>query len=156
MSKLKVIRALSIAQPWAECIVAKGKNVENRDWNTWFRGYFAVHASRSKSGDRFEACSDSYGIRLDPADLVFGAIVGFAELVAVITKAEVSRKTHKWFVGEYGFVLSNVVRLRNPVPAKGSLSFWKLEGRALSAALGQLNSSQVKQIASRPLSKLTV
>lgn len=153
MSKLVELRALSIAQPWAECIVSKGKNVENRSWNTKFRGYFAIHASQSKSADRFEYCRSEMGIRLNPSDLEFGCIVGFAELVDVITEDEITRETKKWFGGEYGFVLKNVIRLKNPVPAKGSLSFWKLRGRALTAALRELSSAQTKKIEGNPLSK---
>ena len=29
MIKIKELKALSIAQPWAECIVSKGKNIES-------------------------------------------------------------------------------------------------------------------------------
>ena len=55
---VKSLRALSIAQPWANCIVSKGKNVENRSWNTKFRGYFAIHASQKKDLDRFAYCQE--------------------------------------------------------------------------------------------------
>ena len=153
MPKIKELRALSIAQPWAECIVSKGKNVENRSWNTKFRGYFAIHASQSKSADRFEYCASELGLRFDQSKLAFGCIVGFAELVEVITEDEVTRNTKKWFGGEYGFVLKNIIRLKNPVLVKGSLSFWKLNGRALSAALKELSSAQIKKIEKNPLSK---
>jgi ASCH domain len=39
------MKALSIQQPWAWAIIYAGKNIENRTWNTHFRGTFAVHAS---------------------------------------------------------------------------------------------------------------
>jgi hypothetical protein len=73
MTKIKELRALSIAQPWVQCIVAKGENIENRDWNAKFRGYFAIHASRSRSKDRLDACSTEYRIKFDMDDVPLGA-----------------------------------------------------------------------------------
>lgn len=146
------MKALSIAQPWAECIVSKGKNVENRSWNTKFRGYFAIHASASLDSDRFEVCKDECRIALNPDDVPFGAVVGFAELVEVITEDEVSRDTKKWFGGEYGFVLKNVIKLKKPIPAKGALSFWKVNGALLKACMKQLSSMQIKKMEKNLLS----
>ena len=140
------MKALSIAQPWAECIISRGKNVENRNWNTKYRGYFAVHASAGLDLDRFSTCLEDYRVRLDPDDLPYGAIVGIAELVSVITEDELTRKTKRWFCGDYGFVLGEVIRHREPVPAKGSLSFWTLKGKALSKVLNQLNQTQLKRV----------
>jgi activating signal cointegrator 1 len=145
ISEIKEMRSLSIAQPWAHCIVSRGKNVENRSWNTTYRGTIAIHASGAVSKDRFSWCNKNYGIELDTKDLPYGAIVGFADLVAVITKKSVTTRTKKWFSGDYGFVLTNVIRLKKPVPAKGALNFWKLKGKPLRACLDQLTSKQVKQ-----------
>ena len=150
-TKIKEMRAFSIAQPWAECIVSFGKNVENRTWNTKMRGFFAIHASASIDKDRFEDCFEEYGIRHDPADLDYGALVGFAELVEVIKAKDVSRKTKKWFEGDYGFVLENVIRLKEPVQIKGSLGFWKLRGEVLNACIGQLSKKYLKKIESSKL-----
>jgi hypothetical protein len=78
--KTKVrLRALSVAQPWAECIVAYGKNVENRGWDTSKRGYVAIHSSRSREVGRFKAAEEDYGLRFDPEVLDYGAVVGFGE-----------------------------------------------------------------------------
>ncbi len=152
MQKIKELKALSICQPWAECIVSKGKNVENRDWNTRYRGYFAIHASKAYNPKRFAYLKD-YRIRLEREDVAYGAIVGFAELVEVISDDEVSRGTQRWFQGDFGFVLKNVIRLKRPIPAKGALSFWKLSGRELKAALDQLSAAQKKKVAKKPLEK---
>jgi hypothetical protein len=136
--KIKEMRALSIAQPWAHCIIRKGKNVENRNWTTRYRGTIAIHASLSRSKDRFYWCEKDYGIKLDPDELSYGAIVGFAEIVDVITKKDLTTKTKKWFGGKYGFVLKNIVTLKKPIPIKGALGFWKLKGRKLKKCLKQL------------------
>lgn len=154
MSKIK-LKALSIAQPWAECIVSQGKNVENRSWNTKYRGFFAIHASRGIDLDRFEYCFDDYGIKFDPEKLSFGAIVGIAELVDVVTEDSLTRRTRKWFMGEYGFVLENVIRLKKPVPVKGALSFWQVTGRPLKSVLDQLTNAQTKAVLARPLQQIS-
>lgn len=43
------MKALSIQQPWAWLIVNGYKDVENRDWNTKFRGRFYVHGMQMRS-----------------------------------------------------------------------------------------------------------
>jgi len=150
MEEIKSMRALSIQQPWAECIISHGKNVENRGWNTVRRGYFAVHASASTTQDRFDACLDLYGIELNRHDLAYGAIVGFADLRDVITTKTVNRLTKKWYIhhrDNFGFVLRGVIRLETPVPVKGALNFWVLKGQPLRACLKQLGRRDLKVIA---------
>jgi hypothetical protein len=39
------MKALSLRQPWAEVVLRFGKRIENRRWNTAFRGVFLIHAS---------------------------------------------------------------------------------------------------------------
>jgi hypothetical protein len=41
---LKEIGAITVIQPWAEIIVRRGKNVENRQRNSHYRGPIAIHA----------------------------------------------------------------------------------------------------------------
>ena len=155
-SKTTPLKALSVAQPWAECIVSKGKNVENRSWNTSFRGYFAIHASASIDFGRFETCEEEYGVSLDPETVSLGAIVGFANLVEVVTERELSPKTKKWFMVEHGFVLENVIRLKKPVKVKGALSFWEIPAAAKKACLAQMTSAQRKAILENPIMKKNV
>ena len=45
------MKVLSIRQPWAWLIMTGLKDVENRTWNTDFRGQFAIHASRKFDWD---------------------------------------------------------------------------------------------------------
>ena len=152
-SKIKEMKALSIAQPWAECIISKGKNIENRTWDTKFRGYVAIHASKTKDLGRFEYCQEEYKFNLTPDNVDLGAIVGIAELVEVVTKKSLTRETKKWFQGDYGFHLKNIIKLKKPVKVSGALSFWKVKGRILSGVLSQLSESQVNKISKKLLSK---
>jgi hypothetical protein len=144
--KMKEIRALTITQPWAECILSQGKNVENRTWNTHQRGYVAIHASSSFSPSRFENCEENYGLVINPDDVDYGSIVAFAKLVDVVTEEDLTKDTKKWFEGTYGFIFQDVIRLKHPVEVKGSLNFWKLKGKTLDACLAQLNQTQLNKL----------
>ena len=96
------MRALSIMQPWADCIIFHGKNIENRSWTTKKRGYIAIHASARVDKARYEIVREEYGLKLNPEDASFGAIIGFAKIVDVVDKKTINRKTKKWFMGDYG------------------------------------------------------
>ena len=40
------MKVLSVRQPWAWAIIHGGKDVENRNWDTKFRGRLAIHAGK--------------------------------------------------------------------------------------------------------------
>lgn len=137
----KSVTTLCIAQPWAHCIFREGKNVENRSQNVRKRGTVAIYASRTLQKERFEDCQKEYGIKVSPADVSFGTIVGFVDIVDVIGKRQVTRNTRKWFLGPYGYVLTNPIVLKTPIPAKppaGAIQFWTLKGAPLTRCLSQL------------------
>jgi ASCH domain len=46
------VKALSLRQPWAWAILHAGKRIENRRWNTKYRGPVLLHAA--KGGDEAE------------------------------------------------------------------------------------------------------
>lgn len=139
------LRALSIKQPWAFVILKKGKNVENRQINCHYRGFIALHTSKKPLED-FEYLKDHFGISVDPKKVPYGCVVGFAEIVDVITKKQITAKTKKWFGGKYGYVLKNIMVLPNPVPTNGGRGIWHLKGTALKKALTQLKAAQKKRI----------
>lgn len=117
------MKALSIQQPWAWAIIHAGKNIENRTWNTHFRGTFAVHASGKIMRD---AELPRRSPQPEPEDLVTSAIIGFVDLVDVVEE-----HPSKWFGGPIGFVLANPRSLRTPVPCKGKLGFWEIPPKIL-------------------------
>ncbi len=120
------MKALSMKQPVPELILQGKKTIELRNWNTKFRGTFALHASLSELN----------GFDLDPRDLPHGAIVGTADLIDVIkfqTKKDFNKledkhlaKSKNWFVPgkTYGFILKNPKRLEKPIQCKGQLNFF--------------------------------
>ncbi len=40
------VQALTIRQPWARAVVYAGKNIENRRWQTSYRGPVLIHAAK--------------------------------------------------------------------------------------------------------------
>ncbi|WP_029554815.1 ASCH domain-containing protein [Xanthobacter sp. 91] len=115
------MKALSIRQPWAWCIL-HGKPVENRNWWTSYRGPLDIHAAKGMTRDEYEECRDfaaSLGLALPPmADLPRGGIVGRAKLVDCVTS-----HPSPWFFGRYGLVLEEVEPLPF-IPLKGALGLF--------------------------------
>jgi hypothetical protein len=103
--------ALSIRQPWCHRILYEGKDVENRNWLTRFRGPVLIHAAKGVDAkDR----SDVLASKLD-----LGGIVGVMEIVDCVTEMDSA-----WFFGRYGFVIRNA-RPLGFVPCKGALGFFR-------------------------------
>lgn len=120
--------ALSIRQPWAVSIIRGGKDIENRSWNTNFRGKFLIHAAAKVTQAEIDAwrifCADlpmDWAKDLTMTKLELGGIVGEADLVDVVTASD-----SPWFCGPFGFVLRNI----KPLPfvrVRGALGFFKPE-----------------------------
>ncbi len=120
------MKALSLRQPWA-WLVFHGKDIENRNWPTNYRGPLLIHASL-----RYADENDVRWVRKNfpkikiPDDLPGGAIIGEVELVDCV-----SSSGSKWFFGPYGFVLKNPVEFKRPIPSKGKLHFFEVPEKAL-------------------------
>lgn len=141
------MKTLSIRQPWAWLILRPDldryarncaqdflhiKDVENRTWETLYRGPLLIHASAQCTRGDYEACevfllSDvrtAHLVELLPAreDLQLGGIVGRANLVAC-TRAHGS----PWFCGPFGWVLEDPTPLPF-APMKGRLGLFNTPG----------------------------
>lgn len=138
-------KALSIRQPWAWAIVSEGKDVENRDWSTKYRGPVCIHASKGMSKAEYDDCLDfiDHIKPLDPVgrlsrrarfvngqagEQARGGIVGVADLVDCVEDSD-----SPWFMGRYGFVLKNV-RAVKFIPVKGMLGFFEWRARIIQPA----------------------
>ena len=87
------ISALSLRQPWAAFVVYWQKWIENRYWNTSYRGEFLIHAAKGMTRLEFDEalefarpvlgdkCPSEAELR---ARLQFGGIIGRARLVGVV------------------------------------------------------------------------
>lgn len=132
-------RALSIRQPWAWAIINAGKDIENRDWFTRFRGPVCIHASKGMTNREWDEAMDfidrAFPVPLasqtgrrrsatGSLDAKRGGIIGVAEIVDCVEAS-----ASPWFFGRYGFVLSNV-RPVEFIPVKGELGFFKWRNNA--------------------------
>lgn len=123
---------LSIRQPWAWLILHAGKDIENREWPTKFRGKFLIHAGKDCTKEEYwDAIQTAamafkgtqYSVQGIPAldQIQRGGIVGSVELIACVRGS-----TSKWFFGSYGFALRNPQPLPFH-PMKGQLGFFKVQ-----------------------------
>lgn len=116
------IKALSIRQPWADAIIWHGKDVENRDWRTNFRGPVLIHAAKKwgpeERGD-LSFIEDMTATKLEDVEKpLLGGIIGVAEIVDCVENMD-----SKWFFGRFGFVLRNAEPLEF-IPCRGALGFF--------------------------------
>jgi len=120
----RVVKALTIRQPWAACIVEASKTIEVRTRRTHHRGPLAIHAAA-----RF----DSGYSRKDFPDLPLGAVVGMVQLLdcrpLVPADAEAAlfeELTEEDCEGLWAWVLAEPEELIEPLPCKGYQNFWTM------------------------------
>ena len=145
------MKALSIKQPWAWLICAGYKDIENRNWkigrNLRHGAYSSydvanftislperiyVHAGKiGDFNDDTVAFLEGIGglkgdemIKLSKAmtPSQFGAIIGEVDIIDCVEQSE-----SPWFVGRYGFVLTNPSLYGKPIPCLGRLGFLEPE-----------------------------
>lgn len=118
------MRALSIRQPWAWCIVNGYKDVENRDWKREITGEILIHASRFTDPAGYEflrrELPELYAI-VPKADVIErGGIVGKATITGWV-----SSHLSIWFKGKYAFVFDTDKSTPLPFkPCAGQLGFF--------------------------------
>lgn len=124
-------QALSIRQPWAWLIANGYKDIENRSWNTTYRGEFFIHASKAMTRKEYRQCQDYLDMLArdcnmflpkivlpERKELNFGGIIGAATITACVTESD-----NGWFTGKFGFVLEDA-RVLPFMPCLGTLGFF--------------------------------
>ena len=95
------MKVISIRQPWAWLIIHAGKDIENRDWCTNYRGPVAIHASKFvPTRAEISEIELAMKVRIRRIELRYGGIIGTAEITDCV-----SEHASPWFFGGYGFVL---------------------------------------------------
>ena len=83
------MKALSLTQPMAWAIF-QGKDVENRPWNTYYRGSLLIHASKGFNKEHYDWIASNenrlFCFLPQPYELVHGALIGVVNLVRVMRK----------------------------------------------------------------------
>ena len=100
----KTIKVLCTKEPFGYLILAGIKNIENRCWQTHYRGELYISTSKAPYPDEEQYIRDlenHYGVKIPREELRYGGIIGKVELVDVVTKSK-----SPWYQqGYYGFVL---------------------------------------------------
>ena len=129
---LALLPALSIRQPWAWAILNVGKDIENRTWQTGFRGRFLIHAAMGCTPEEYLNAKTQIGEAAAPEyhgqGIIFpglknmerGGIVGMAEIVDCVAAS-----SSPWFGGPWGFVLRNIQKIQFH-PCRGDRCFFNL------------------------------
>jgi hypothetical protein len=148
------MKVLSVRAPWWWFILHGGKDIENRDWPTSFRGRVLIHAGKwwNQSEIEFAAAtarSFMFAEGRRPAwvpDDTFddlrkscGCVVGSVRIVDCVSDSR-----SPWFFGRYGFVLRDPIAFASPVAMKGALKFFEPDAAAVSAISEQILALQFK------------
>lgn len=126
------MKALTVCQPYAELIARGIKRVENRTWNTTYRGPLLIHAGK---GRRWLVDASAEDRRDAGEELAFGAIIAVTAVIDCLPIREVHQRrlpadplqwlaTHPHATGPYCWVLGPVRRLTTPIEIGGKQSLW--------------------------------
>lgn len=135
------MKALTLTQPWATLVALGAKRIETRSWYTPYRGPLAIHAAKGLGpvgGERgLQALCVTSPFRealLGKQPLPCGAIVAVCRLISccltqTLHEDLVRIAPHELEFGDYtpgrfAWVLSDIVALPDPIPARGALGLW--------------------------------
>lgn len=114
------VAALSVRQPWAAAIML-GKNVENRSWETLYRGELLIHASlQSESISNLESIDRNMAGLVGSVPTTTGALIGVVLLAMIVRDSR-----SKWAQpDQFHWVLRNPRAFKKPIPYKGQLGLF--------------------------------
>ena len=117
------MKAISIRQPWAALIVAGIKDIENRTWQTKYRGKLLIHASQKADKEGFKMMKELGIPEIIVSSMLdySGGIIGEVNLVDCVEESD-----SEWFEGPYGFVLENA-KILTFKACKGQLGIFDVD-----------------------------
>jgi hypothetical protein len=132
------MRAISLWQPYASAIALGLKRIETRHWSTNYRGPIAIHAAKRWTREQREFCATEHSLGRLPNRLPFGAIVAVAVLEDCVptwhckqSVGAVEKIYGDFTDGRYGWQLSHVRALQEPVPFRGAQGFFSVPDELL-------------------------
>lgn len=133
------MKAISLWQPWASAIALGLKRIETRGWSTNYRGPIAIHAAKRWGREQREFAAIEHTLGRLPARLPFGAIVAVAEIEGCElswrlrpTVGAIEKIYGDYGEGRFGWQLTNIVALPEPIPYRGSQGFFKVPDELLA------------------------
>lgn len=133
------MKVLSVRQPWAWAIIHGGKDIENRNWKTNYRGPLAIHAGQSfdfTAEELRNVLRGEYGNGLremihkfQQDDDIRGAIIGTVNLIDCIPSYACKSP---WKAGDdpdyFCWKLASPRPLREPIKVAGKLGIFEVPG----------------------------
>lgn len=138
----QIVKVISLKQPWASLIALGAKPIETRDRSINYRGRIYIHSSlKFDKADKALCLQHPFSKYVpDPDALPLGQIIAYCDVVSCLTtdmwmQEDAKRLRQKYGVaggseavffgnfdpGRYGYELEDIVKLENPIPAKGSV-----------------------------------
>jgi len=139
------MKALTLWRPWDQAIVHGNKRIENRPWALYPNMVgkpIAIHAGKRYDDD------GAISMQLSklyapppPADSPLG-IVGVMVVGSVVNESDPRADRNvlesAWFNGPFGWVLTEVEALDEPIPVSGKQGLWTLPPDVEQRVLEQL------------------
>lgn len=132
------MKAITIQQPWAHLVIygyadpftgrREIKNVENRTWESSYRGPLLIHAGVGK--DHIDAIRDFPGLTIP--DLRFGACLGIVEMFGCVRPGDTGPNSLRWEQGPWCHQYRNPRTFPTPIPWKGALGLWNVPDELLA------------------------
>lgn len=154
------IPCISIQHPYCMAIMERKKSIELRTWGTSYRGPIAIHAGSTWYGGikipgratneemrPIKEFVQRLSLPARAGDYPVGAIVGIARLVqcrrfSSASDYEYLREQHRgsqeWDKRDYGWWLTDVVKLPEPVKTRGYLGMFGVDRAPLEAFLASM------------------
>ena len=116
------MKALSLKQPWAEIVVAGHKDVENRSWQSSYRGPLVIHASIKPDAPAMRwAMQNGY---VKAADCDYGAAIGVVDLHHIFAPDDPKCCSDWAQPGYFHWLVGNARRFPEPIPMRGCLGLF--------------------------------
>ncbi len=120
--------ALSVRQPWAWAILYAGKRVENRTWQTAYRGPLFIHAGMRVDFPAVDDLADVITKIPTPRPVAYcGALIATATLLDCVPIEEVPAGQVSWAGGPWCFMLDDVRPLAQVIPQRGALGLFPID-----------------------------
>lgn len=124
------MKAITVKQPWASLIIQGIKDIENRTWQTKYRGRVLIHAGMAKANFNFSLSQNQRLNELNlrrwyDSDQIKGKIIGSVEIIdCVKNHPSIWAERHSPPFKPFNWVLAYPIIFPEPIPIKGKLSFW--------------------------------
>jgi len=130
------MKAISYHQPYAWMLANGYLDIDDRTWDTSFRGILAIHASKAFSAHYYQFVRDGLGIDIPAqAELGYGVVLGQGRLAHIVKPGEPTdvpdaRRAHG---GPhcYGWQFTDIELFETPVPCRGQQGLFDIDIPAL-------------------------